>query len=207
MLFMHLTCRSDFICVSLNHEFLFTVTKNLSQTMLSNLKWMLQKDNLEQDMFLIGRPGCQRRQLAMAYSQLTQKEVEFVSLSRDTTEADLKQRREINNGCATYFNQVCVLRLKDHFRWSSDGLRFEEPLDTFSRALQIFPKSRRGFCAIFLYSYSTFPYRFSYKFFQKLPWKVHKVSINFFFYVCAKYFLYFCKVTGLFLIFFLVSLK
>lgn len=82
------------------------VCTELSQTTLSDLKWMLQKDKLGQDIFLIGRPSCRRRQLAMIYSQLTQREIEFVSLSRDTTEADLKQRREIINGCATYINQV-----------------------------------------------------------------------------------------------------
>lgn len=67
---------------------------------------MLQKDNLGQDIFLIGRPGNSRRQLAMMYSELTQREVEYVSLSRDTTEADLKQRREIIAGSANYLNQV-----------------------------------------------------------------------------------------------------
>lgn len=82
------------------------VTKELSQTVLSDLKWMLQKDKLGQDMFLIGRPGSWRRQLTMMYLQLTQKEVEFVSLSRDTTEADLKQRREIVNNSAKYIDQV-----------------------------------------------------------------------------------------------------
>lgn len=67
---------------------------------------MMQKDNLKQDIFLIGIPGSRRRQLAMSYLELTQQEVEFVSLSRDTTEADLKQRREIINGSAKYINQV-----------------------------------------------------------------------------------------------------
>ena len=38
--------------------------------------------------------------------ELTQKEVEYISLSRDTTEADLKQRREILNGTAHYVDQV-----------------------------------------------------------------------------------------------------
>ena len=37
-----------------------------------------------------------------------QKEVEYVSLSRDTTESDLKQRREIQDGTAKYIHQVCV---------------------------------------------------------------------------------------------------
>ena len=35
-----------------------------------------------------------------------QREVEYVSISRDTTESDLKQRREILNGTAKYIHQV-----------------------------------------------------------------------------------------------------
>lgn len=77
-----------------------------NQEAMSHLRWMLQKDILGQDMFLIGAPGSQRRRLAMAYLELTNKSVEFVSLSQDTTEADLKQRREIVSGTAKYFNQV-----------------------------------------------------------------------------------------------------
>ena len=38
----------------------------------------------------------------MMYLELTQQEVEFVSLTRDTTETDLKQRREIRDGSAHY---------------------------------------------------------------------------------------------------------
>jgi hypothetical protein len=67
---------------------------------------MLQKDLLGQDIFLIGRPGPLRRQLTMQYLEMTGRELEYVALSRDTTEADLKQRREIQNGTAKYFDQV-----------------------------------------------------------------------------------------------------
>lgn len=83
-------------------------TMDISQTTLHHLRWMLQKDQLGQDMFLLGRPGPLRRALAMQYLQLTQRELEYVSLSRDTTEADLKQRREIQQGTATYFDQSAV---------------------------------------------------------------------------------------------------
>lgn len=68
---------------------------------------MLQKDKLGQDIFLIGSPGPSRRRLAMAFLELTRREVEFIALSRDTTESDMKQRREIVKGTAKYFNQVC----------------------------------------------------------------------------------------------------
>ena len=44
----------------------------------------------------------------MQYLELTQRELEFVALSRDTTESDLKQRREILNGTAHYIDQAAV---------------------------------------------------------------------------------------------------
>ena len=74
----------------------------LPRSSLAHLKWLLQKDLLGQDVFLLGRPGPQRRQLAQQFLQLTSREMEFVSLSRDTTESDLKQRREIRAGTAEY---------------------------------------------------------------------------------------------------------
>lgn len=83
-------------------------SSKLSQTTLHHLKWLLQKDNLGQDIFLLGRPGPHRRLLAMQYLQLTQREIEYVALNRDTTESDLKQRREIENGTAKYFDQSAV---------------------------------------------------------------------------------------------------
>lgn len=38
---------------------------------------------------------------------MTQRELEYISLSRDTTETDLKQRREIKSGSAYHLDQVC----------------------------------------------------------------------------------------------------
>ncbi|XP_034940681.1 von Willebrand factor A domain-containing protein 8 [Chelonus insularis] len=83
-----------------------------SQELLRHLRWMLQKDVLGQDMFLIGGPGSRRRNLAMAFLELTEREVEFIALSRDTTETDLKQRREIVNGSAIYHDQSAVRAAK-----------------------------------------------------------------------------------------------
>ncbi|XP_028166963.1 von Willebrand factor A domain-containing protein 8-like [Ostrinia furnacalis] len=82
--------------------------KLLSQNTLRNLRWMMQKDSLGQDMFLLGRPGPTRRKIALQYLELTQRELEYVALSRDTTEADLKQRREIQSSTAKYFDQSAV---------------------------------------------------------------------------------------------------
>ncbi|XP_017481252.1 PREDICTED: von Willebrand factor A domain-containing protein 8 [Rhagoletis zephyria] len=83
-------------------------TLELTQSALHHLRWMLQKDILKQDMFLIGQPGSLRRQLAMQYLELTQRELEYIALSRDTTESDLKQRREIKNKAAIYYDQCAV---------------------------------------------------------------------------------------------------
>ncbi|KAL0111986.1 hypothetical protein PUN28_013309 [Cardiocondyla obscurior] len=79
-----------------------------SQETLRHLKWMLQKDVLRQDMFLMGGPGIRRRELALAFLELTGRELEFIALTRDTTEADLKQRREIKSGTAYYHDQSAV---------------------------------------------------------------------------------------------------
>ena len=44
----------------------------------------------------------------LQYCELTQREVEYAALSRDTTEADLKQRRELRGGTASYADQAAV---------------------------------------------------------------------------------------------------
>lgn len=69
---------------------------------------MQQKDRLKQDMFLIGTPGATRRRLALRYCQRHEREFELLTLSRDTTEADLKQRREIIDKNVTYEDQAPV---------------------------------------------------------------------------------------------------
>lgn len=69
---------------------------------------MAQKDQLGQDCFLLGGPGPVRRWLALSYCELTGREVDFLALSRDTTESDLKQRREILNGHAIFVDQPPV---------------------------------------------------------------------------------------------------
>lgn len=80
----------------------------IPQTSLHHLRWIMQKDNLKQDLFLIGRPGSYKRSLAMTYLQLTGQECEYIALSRDTTESDMKQRREILNGTSIFLDQPAV---------------------------------------------------------------------------------------------------
>ena len=57
-------------------------------------------------MYLLSPPGPYPRRLALSFAELVSREVEFVSLSRDSTEVDMKQRREIINGSVTYKDQV-----------------------------------------------------------------------------------------------------
>ena len=56
--------------------------------------WMAQKCYLRQDMFLLGDPGPHLRLSILRFAQQTGREVEYISITRDTTEADLKQRRD-----------------------------------------------------------------------------------------------------------------
>uniref|UniRef100_A0A668ALY0 von Willebrand factor A domain containing 8 n=1 Tax=Myripristis murdjan TaxID=586833 RepID=A0A668ALY0_9TELE len=84
------------------------ISDSIPQTVAQHLRWIMQKDLLGQDVFLIGPPGPLRRSIAMQYLELTRREVEYVALSRDTTETDLKQRREIRAGTAFYIDQCAV---------------------------------------------------------------------------------------------------
>jgi hypothetical protein len=77
---------------------LFNSVLTDSQTYLKSMRWLMQKDALNQDAFLIGSPpNAYRRHLALAFAELLQRECEYLCLTRDTTEADIKQRREIVN--------------------------------------------------------------------------------------------------------------
>ncbi|XP_075419136.1 von Willebrand factor A domain-containing protein 8 [Tenrec ecaudatus] len=84
------------------------ISDSLAQSVIQHLRWIMQKDLLGQDIFLIGPPGPLRRSIAMQYLELTKREVEYIALSRDTTETDLKQRREIRAGTAFYIDQCAV---------------------------------------------------------------------------------------------------
>lgn len=81
----------------------------------------MQKDILKQDIFLIGVPGFLRTQLVLQYlvgknfmslkhvmtlQELCNREFEYLPITRDTTEADIKQRREIRSGNAFYSDLV-----------------------------------------------------------------------------------------------------
>jgi hypothetical protein len=48
------------------------------QAALEKLRWMLQKERLGQDVFLVGTPGPSRRRLALWFCEALQREVEYV---------------------------------------------------------------------------------------------------------------------------------
>lgn len=80
-----------------------------SPRVAGHLRWLKQKISLGQDMFLVGEAGPLRRWLALYFCESLGRDVEYVSLTRDTTEADLKQRREIvKGGSSVYVDQLVV---------------------------------------------------------------------------------------------------
>ena len=66
------------------------------------LRWMAQKESLRQDVLLLGPPGSRRRELALWWATVAKREVEYLALSSDTTDAELKQRREVSDGNVEY---------------------------------------------------------------------------------------------------------
>jgi len=79
-----------------------------SQAALAALRFMMQKLRLRQDMFLLGAPGPLLRHTVLRFCQLFRREVEYVGITRDTNEGDLKQRREIRDGRVEYVDQAPV---------------------------------------------------------------------------------------------------
>ncbi|CAE7655115.1 VWA8 [Symbiodinium sp. CCMP2456] len=79
-----------------------------TQAELETLRWMMQKATMNQDMFLLGPPGPRVRHLVHHFCALLGREVEYVGINSDTSEADLKQRREICDGHVVYVDQPPV---------------------------------------------------------------------------------------------------
>ena len=83
-------------------------TTSRQQQCLQTIKFVMQKLQLEQDVFLLGSPGVLRRRIALAICELLQLECEFVQLSADTTESSIKQRREIASGTSRFVDGAAV---------------------------------------------------------------------------------------------------
>eukprot|EP00948_MAST-09A_sp_MAST-9A-sp1_P002850 g2850.t1 len=72
---------------------------------LRKLRHLVQKYQLGQDIFVVGSPGSPSpRWLALSFCELLNKEYEYLQISRDTTESDLKQRRELTGVSSTNTN-------------------------------------------------------------------------------------------------------
>ena len=82
--------------------------QGIPQETLRSLQFIMKKQNLGQDVFLIGPPGPAKRRLAMQYCELTQREVEYLCLSQDITESDIKQRREVKDKSVFYVDSASV---------------------------------------------------------------------------------------------------
>jgi hypothetical protein len=69
-----------------------------SQSSLGTLRWMSMNLHIGQDMLLLADPGARPRRLVHWLCALLGRELEGVAITRDTTESDLKQRREMRSG-------------------------------------------------------------------------------------------------------------
>jgi von Willebrand factor A domain-containing protein 8 len=91
---------------------------------------MLQKDLvLHQDFCLLGPPALarDRRSLLFLYAALVEREIEYVSLSRDTSDSDLKQRKEVVEGSrSVYVHQAPVRAALEGRLLVLDGLEKAE---------------------------------------------------------------------------------
>ena len=92
------------------------------KSQVEHLKWIAMKDQLGQDIFLIGHYGEMKRHLAFQYCQLARRSVEYVCITRDTSEHDFKQRREIESGSAFYVDQAAVRAAKNGSILILDGM-------------------------------------------------------------------------------------
>ncbi len=105
------------------------IHKILPPCHFSHLRWILQKDlALQQDFLLMGSPELsgERRHLILLYAALLGREVEYISISRDTSEADLKQRKEVTNRGTVYVDQAPVRAAMNGRLLILDGLEKAE---------------------------------------------------------------------------------
>ena len=78
------------------------------EEMEGHFRWLVQKSRMKQDVILLGLPSSLRRRMVMALAKSEGWEVEYLTITKDTTESDLKQRREIVGDSAIYSDQAPV---------------------------------------------------------------------------------------------------
>lgn len=74
----------------------------------AHIRWLMQKDQLRQDVLLIGENMGELRRLAMEWMRLSNREVEHVLLSQDTGHEDLRQRKELSQNSSIHVDQAAV---------------------------------------------------------------------------------------------------
>jgi MoxR-like ATPase len=89
--------------------------RGLTQHSLALFQFLMKKELLNQDAFLIGAPGPLKRRLCLAYAELAQREVEVLTITQDTTVNDITQRREILGG-TSYFEDGPAVKAALHGR-------------------------------------------------------------------------------------------
>lgn len=101
---------------------------NLMKTeeMENHLKWIEKKYAIGQDVMLFGLSTSLRRQLIMHLANKKGWEIEYLAITRDTTESDLKQRREIIGNNVVYSNQPPVRAAIDGKILVLDGIENAE---------------------------------------------------------------------------------
>lgn len=65
---------------SVPRKYLETFAHSQSNSLVSHLQWLAQKDALGQDAFLVGPPAPLRRRLALSYCELAGRSVEVLTL-------------------------------------------------------------------------------------------------------------------------------
>jgi MoxR-like ATPase len=83
-------------------------TQLQSEELRKTLLWMLQKELLRQDMFLLAPSGPLGRWLVDRFCELLGKPAHHISITPDTVESDLKQHREIVGHSLRFVDSPCV---------------------------------------------------------------------------------------------------
>lgn len=80
------------------------------------LQWMEQKDALGQDLLIVNTGGPLARWLMLHYAATRERPLQYVALTRDTTDSDLKQRRELKAGGQSDWADQPVVQAAVHGR-------------------------------------------------------------------------------------------
>ena len=86
--------------------------ESLPRRLLPTLEFLAQKDFLAQDALLVSSPAERQRarHAALAYAELIQAEAFYVGVSADTSESDLRQRRELEGGGSASWSDGAPVR-------------------------------------------------------------------------------------------------